>query len=167
MKSALKIIDNFERALLTILMFSMVVLIFMQVFTRYVLNNSLGWTEEASRYLFIWLIFMSIGISFVDKKHIGIDLVLDKLPIKVQKIVLQLGYIILMGLSVFFVIQGMDLVSALQEFSQKSSTLQIPMWMVYLSLPVGFLFAILRLIHVSILLYVKTDDEESEVNSII
>lgn len=167
MKNALKIIDNFERALLTILMFVMVVLIFMQVFTRYVLSNSFGWTEEASRYLFIWLIFMSIGISFVDKKHISIDLILDLLPIKFQKVVLQLSYIILMGLSVFLVIQGMDLVNALQEFSQKSSTLQIPMWMVYLALPVGFLFSVVRLIHVSILLYVKTDDEESEVNSII
>lgn len=168
MKYVLKVINNLERGLITIMMMIMVILIFTQVFTRYILSNSLGWTEEASRYLFIWLIFMSIGIAFVDKKHISIDIVLDILPEKFKKVILQLSYIILMGLSIFLFIQGMELISTLQEFSQKSSSLQIPMWLVYLALPVGFLIAAIRLIHVSILLYVKNDDQkESEVNTII
>ena len=42
------------------------------------------------------------------------------------------------------------------------------MWLVYLALPVGFLIAAVRLIHVSILLYTKDDEQkESEVNTII
>ncbi|WP_332646105.1 TRAP transporter small permease [Lysinibacillus sp. 54212] len=164
MKQALKLLNNIERALITLMMAIMVVLIFVQVFTRYVLSDSLGWTEEASRYLFIWLIFLSIGIAFVDKKHISIDVLLDALPRTLQKVILQLSYIILMVLSLFLFIQGWDLVESLQQFSQKSSTLQIPMWMVYLSLPVGFLLAFLRLIHVSILLYVKDPSQKSGVD---
>lgn len=168
MKKLLLIMNNIERALITIMMFIMVVLIFTQVFTRYVLDSSLGWTEEASRYLFIWLIFLSIGIAFVDKKHISIDILLDLLPKTFQKVILQFSYFCLMGLSIFFFIQGMELVEKLQAFSQNSSTLQIPMWLIYLSLPVGFLVAFLRLIHISILLYVdKRDEEESEVKSTV
>ncbi|MEK4628171.1 MAG: TRAP transporter small permease [Solibacillus sp.] len=168
MKKLLLVFNNIERALITIMMMIMVVLIFTQVFTRYVLGSSLGWTEEASRYLFIWLIFLSIGIAFVDKKHISIDILLDMLPRAFQKLILQISYVCLMGLSIFLFMQGMDLVSKLQQFAQKSSTLQIPMWMIYLSLPVGFLVAFVRLIHVSILLYVKKEDEkESEVNPIV
>lgn len=168
MKKLLLIVNNIERALITLMMFIMVVLIFTQVFTRYVLGNSLGWTEEASRYLFIWLIFLSIGIAFIDKKHISIDILLDVMPKTIQKIILQFSYLCLMALCIFFFIQGMELVEKLQMFSQNSSTLQIPMWLVYLSLPVGFLVAFFRLIHNSILLYVKKEDEEqSEVKSIL
>lgn len=166
MKQLLKALDHVERAAITIMMIVMVVLIFVQVFTRYVLSDSLGWTEEASRYLFIWLIFLSIGIAFVDKKHISIDILLDILPAFAQKIILQIGYLILMVLSVFLFMQGMELVENLQQFSQKSSTLQIPMWIIYLSLPVGFGIAFLRLIHVSILLYIDRPEKESEVDHI-
>ncbi|GEK32000.1 hypothetical protein KZO01_23090 [Kurthia zopfii] len=166
MKQLLKILDHAERAAITIMMMVMVILIFVQVFTRYVMSDSLGWTEEASRYLFIWLIFLSIGIAFVDKKHISIDILLDVLPTIVQKIIMQISYIILMILSIFLLKQGLDLVENLQQFSQKSSTLQIPMWVVYLSLPVGFGIAFLRLIHVSILLYIDRPDKESEVDHI-
>lgn len=168
MKKVLLVFNNIERVLITVMMMIMVVLIFTQVFTRYVLGNSLGWTEEASRYLFIWLIFLSIGIAFVDKKHISIDILIDILPEKFKKVILQISYLLLMGLSIFLFIQGMELIGKLQEFSQKSSTLQIPMWMIYLSLPVGFLVSCIRLIHVSILLYMKKEeDEESEVNPIV
>lgn len=168
MKKLLMVFNNIERVLITVMMMIMVVLIFTQVFTRYILGNSLGWTEEASRYLFIWLIFLSIGIAFVDKKHISIDILIDILPEKFKKVIMQISYVLLMALSIFLFIQGMELVGKLQEFSQKSSTLQIPMWMIYLSLPLGFLIAVIRLIHVSILLYTKKEDkDESEVNPII
>ena len=165
MKLVLKVFNNIERALITIMMMVMVILIFTQVFTRYVMSDSLGWTEEASRYLFIWLIFLSIGIAFVDKKHISIDILTDLFPKAIQKIIFQLSYIILIGLSIFLFNEGINLVENLQNFGQKSSTLQIPMWMIYLSLPVGFILAVVRLVHSSILLYLPSDEDvESEAN---
>ena len=59
--------------------------VFLQFFTRYVLNDSLAWTEEAARYLLIILVFYGvikcelldshIRLEFIDqvvKKHIGL-----------------------------------------------------------------------------------------------
>lgn len=153
MKLLTVILDGFEKAFVTVSMIIMVILIFMQVFTRYVMGDAMSWTEEASRYLFIWLIFLSIGIAFVDKKHIAIDIVMDRLPKIAQRILQQFVYLLLMALSVFLLVQGMSLVEQMQSFNQKSATLQVPMWMVYAALPAGFLFTILRLIQVSVQLY--------------
>lgn len=162
MRQVLKVLNNIEKVLVTVSMSLMVIFIFIQVFTRYVMSDALAWTEEASRYLFIWLIFLSIGISFVEKKHISIDIIMDRIPIKAQKVLQQSIYILLMALSVFFLVQGIELVDKMQSFNQKSATLQIPMWIVYASLPVGFLFAFLRLIQASVLLYRKDEIEKKE-----
>lgn len=157
MKNVLRILNGFEKAFVTISMVVMVILIFLQVFTRYVMGDAMSWTEEASRYIFIWLIFLSVGIAFVEKKHIAIDIIMDRLPKTAQRVLQQFVYILLMGVSVFLLVQGLSLVEQMQTFNQKSANLQLPMWIVYAALPVGFFFAILRLVQASIHLY--SDDE--------
>ncbi|WP_067728907.1 TRAP transporter small permease [Oceanobacillus damuensis] len=155
------ILNHFEKVLITLSMIIMVVLIFIQVFTRYVMGDAMTGMEEAARYLFIWLIFLSIGIGFSDKAHISIDIIIDRLPIAAQKALRQFVYIVLFGIFIYFTYQGYLLVENMMGFGQNSATLQIPMWLVYLSLPVGFLFASLRLIQTSINLW-KEDDNQIE-----
>ena len=46
--------DNFEEFILVILLLAMTLIMGIQVFTRYLLGNSLAWSEEITRYLFIW-----------------------------------------------------------------------------------------------------------------
>lgn len=162
MKKILKVLNGFEKGFITVSMIVMVIFIFLQVFTRYVLGDAMSWTEEASRYLFIWLIFMSIGIAFVEKRHIAIDVVMDHLPKMLQRVLQQIVYLMMIGLSIFLLIQGYLLVDQMQTFNQKSATLQIPMWMVYTALPVGFLFAIVRLVQASINIYRDEEPAEKE-----
>ena len=51
--------DNLEEALLIALLVTMTLLMGLQVFSRYILNASLSWSEELTRYLFIWSGFLS------------------------------------------------------------------------------------------------------------
>ena len=62
--------DNLEEALLIALLVTMTLLMGLQVFSRYILNASLSWSEELTRYLFIWSGFLSI--SYCIKKWISI-----------------------------------------------------------------------------------------------
>lgn len=156
-----KIERNFEKAIITLFLITMSIFIFIQVISRYVFGNAFTWTEELSRYMFIWLIYLAIGIGFRENRHISIDVVVDALPEKMRKIVKQVNYIFLFALSCFFVWEGYVLVVQMQMFGQVSANMQIPMWLVYLSLPVGFVFTAVRLLQASIDLW-KTRGEVNE-----
>ncbi|MDH3235858.1 MAG: TRAP transporter small permease subunit, partial [Alphaproteobacteria bacterium] len=64
-----RILDTIAAAL----MGTIVVVMVVQVFARYVLNDSLIWAEELCRYLLIWITFLFIGIAFERGEFIAID----------------------------------------------------------------------------------------------
>ena len=79
----LKLLDQyFEEVIVIILLGTMTFLVGLQVIMRYVMQDSLSWSEELARYVFIWMV--NIGISYGVKKnrHISIDFLNTILPEK-------------------------------------------------------------------------------------
>jgi len=64
----------------------MVALVSAQVFMRYVLNSSIGWTDEISRLTFVWSIFLAIPLGIKAGVHIGMEILTARLPENVQDI---------------------------------------------------------------------------------
>lgn len=158
----LRNIDRYsEKLIIALFMITMCLLIFVQVVSRYVFGDSVTWTEELSRYMFIWLVFLTIGVGFKENKHISIDIVLDLFPKIIQKAIRQITYLAMLGLSALFVWEGYILVLQMQMYGQTSPNLEIPMWWVYLSLPVGFLLSVVRLIQASFKLWMHNNEEEN------
>src|SRR5713101_8923301 len=54
--------------------------VFYQVFTRYVLNDAAGWTEEIARYLLIAVTFLGGAMAVRRNTHIQVDFVYRFLP---------------------------------------------------------------------------------------
>ena len=63
---------NLEEFILTVLLIAMSVIMGVQVFSRYALGASLSWTEELTRYLFIWSGFLSV--SYCTKRCLSIKI---------------------------------------------------------------------------------------------
>lgn len=70
---------NFEQIILASFMALMAGLIFVQVVMRYVFENSLVWSEELVRWLFIWTIWVGIAYAFRTGDHIRITMLSDRL----------------------------------------------------------------------------------------
>ncbi|MCF7933425.1 MAG: TRAP transporter small permease [Spirochaetia bacterium] len=74
----------------------------MQVFNRFILNNSLSWSEELQRYLHIWIVFFTIPLAYNRNMHIGMTSVREKLPAAVGHVLDIMDHVlwIAFGLSI-------------------------------------------------------------------
>lgn len=64
----------------------MVVVVSVQVFMRYALNSSVGWSDEISRLMFVWSIFLAIPLGIKLGVHIGIEMLTSRFPAHVQDV---------------------------------------------------------------------------------
>ena len=78
--------EKILEVLCAVLLGGIVVLLSMQVFTRYVAKGSLLWAGEMAEWLFVWMTFIAAVLVFRDKGHIVIDIVFDMLPEKLKKL---------------------------------------------------------------------------------
>lgn len=88
---AQRIGDGLERFLeypVLILSVLMIVSVLAGVFFRYVLRSPLGWSEEFSRYIMIWMAFLSVALCLWRHEHVGVTMFIKKLPRIVAKVVI-------------------------------------------------------------------------------
>lgn len=120
----------------------MVLTVLVGVFFRYVLNNSLSWTEELARYLMIWSALLSISIGIKNKEHVAIQLLLRRIPMKYAKIINFLVNIAILFFLIVLSYKG--LLIAVRAIPQLSLGLGISMIWPLLSIPVAGILAIVQ-----------------------
>lgn len=120
----------------------MVVTVLLGVFFRYVIHNSLSWSEELARYLMIWAALLSINVGIKYKEHVGIQIALRKLPMKIARIINVFVNIIIL----FFlgVLSYKGMLVTVNATPQLSLGLGISMFWPLLSIPVAGILAIIQ-----------------------
>ena len=119
----------------------------LQVFNRFVLNQSLSWSEEFQKFAHIWIVFLTIPIGYIRHSHIGMEAIVQKLPKKIQ-VVLEF-FIDLLWLFFAFVLTRYTLTIMSVAKTQRSPGLDLRMDWVYavfvVSGAVLFIFAARKL----------------------
>ena len=59
---------------------AMAIIVFLQFFTRYALNNSIAWTEEIARYLLMCVGFLGGGLAVRRYSHIHVEFLYVYMP---------------------------------------------------------------------------------------
>lgn len=138
--------DNAEETLLLIFLALMVLVMGIQVFMRYVFNNSLTWSEELTRYLFVWSAFISIGYCTKERSSIKLEQLLLMLPNTLAEIIRLTTKVIMLFFFIYVFQSSLVVVESTYASGQVSSALRLPMYLVQLSAVVGFALAIFRVI---------------------
>lgn len=71
--------------LIALMLAIMVLLVFSNVVLRYGFNSGIAESEELSRWLFIWITFLGAVVALRDRAHLGVDMVVSRLPIAGKK----------------------------------------------------------------------------------
>ncbi|MBQ3031119.1 MAG: TRAP transporter small permease [Anaerotignum sp.] len=139
-----KIWDNLEEFIIVPLIFAMSIIIFIQVIMRYVFQNSLTWSEELARYLFVWLVYFSVSFTARRQKHIRIDAAINLYPKKLRPYIDILSEIIVLAFSIFIAVTGVTVYQKIAWSGQMSPAIGIPMQIVYAAPMVGMALTAIR-----------------------
>ena len=93
-------------ATMVVFMAVMTIMVFVNTMLRYTTKSSIIASEEISRFLFVWCIFLGGIIALAENIHIKVDLLTSKLPKLVQKALHILVYICIFGISIILACGG-------------------------------------------------------------
>lgn len=114
---------------------SLAFIVFLQFFTRYVLNDSLAWTEEIARYGLMWITFVGGAIIVRKNSHIAVEVLLNFSPPAAQRAliaVIDLAKLGFLGLLAYF---SVLIVERMQY--QRMTVIELPMSVVYGGIALG------------------------------
>jgi TRAP-type C4-dicarboxylate transport system permease small subunit len=118
----------------------MALIVAAQVFFRYVLNQSLFWSEELARYLLVWLTFLGASVAYYRRAHPGIDVLYSRMPCLIRKssaVFVHLASIALFSVMIFYGFKFAYFVRL-----QISPALYLPKWIVLSIIPLSGLILI-------------------------
>ena len=123
------------------LMLLLVLLVGLQVFTRYVLNNPTSWSEEAASFTQVFLVFLGGSLALFKKQTLRITFLIDRLSARTA-IIIDLVLRILIILFLLTVIwYSLFAMSRLQ--SQLTAALRLPKSIIFISVPLGSLLMLI------------------------
>ncbi len=138
-RKAGKLFNDFEYVALIIALAVMVIVIFSQVVMRYVFNNSLSWSEEFARYLFVWFSWMGVSAGVKDKEHLKVDILITSLEkrglLKTKEIFNILVSLIWLITTLIVTYYGFQLVERQMSMNVVTPAMRMPVWIGYLSVP--------------------------------
>jgi TRAP-type C4-dicarboxylate transport system permease small subunit len=147
-KAIFDIMDRCVNWFLALLMVAMVVIISAQVWYRFILNDPLAWSEEAGRYLFVWISFMGAAAGVRYQVHLGIDLLHKIVPEQPYRMVVVLVNLIIQVFLLVIIYGGFKILGIIKF--QESASMHISMLYPYLAVPVGSIFMLINSLRVSV-----------------
>jgi len=121
---------------------AMTVIAILGVFFRYVMQSPFMWTEEAARYLLVWLGFTAVSIALRQDKHIKVDVLASLVPSIVVKII---SYVVDALIAVFFIVLLWQGYLMTVNNIMTASTFQISMSWILAAVPVAAALTLVQL----------------------
>src|SRR5689334_9915251 len=141
-------IENYpENWIAFVLFWALAGIVFLQFFTRYVLNDSLSWTEEIARYGLMWLAFIGGAVVTRKKAHIAVELLSNLMkPSPLRSALLALVDFITLGFMALLAYFSVTIIERMH--AQTMTVVELPMSIVYGGVGLGCFLMLVRQIQV-------------------
>ncbi len=137
-------LDQLEKGLGATFLALIIAIMVLSVFFRYVLSDPLQWTDEIVMALFIWQVFISAAIASKRGMHVAVDTLVVQLPEGPRRVMTVVIDVIVIGVLLALIYFGWQYANA--TWNQYTLNLQIPRFWIHLSLPIGGLLMLRRVI---------------------
>ena len=136
------LLEYLEVHIMVVLMIIFMINIFLQIFCRVFLNQPLFFSEELSRYAFLWMVFLGLSFATLHEKHIRLSLLVEHLPWIAQRVIDILIHLLAI---ICFAWVGITSIFWLKFIGNSvTNALRIPRWIIGLILPISACLVIIR-----------------------
>jgi TRAP-type C4-dicarboxylate transport system permease small subunit len=128
-----------------IAVFGVLLVVLLQVSSR-LLGFPVSWTEEATRYLFVWMIFLGLAAGFRTVETARVTVLIAMMPNFVRRLSVPI-YVI--SSVVFFALTGWTGYHLVQQqlmMNETAATLAVPMWLIGTIMPLSSILALLAIV---------------------
>ena len=139
-----KCLSMIENAVIILGLSAMFLILLAQVIMRYVFSRPLTWSEEAARFIFVYVSFIGISYAYRQKGPIRMEVVVNLFPQAVRRgleVLINLGTIALFCYMIPFSFRFIGI-----QAGVKATATHIPMSIVYIALPLGMALSCVRLL---------------------
>ena len=152
--------DNAEKPFLCIGLLAIILIITFQTAYRYIIVNfsdtasAAVWTEELSRFIFIWISYLAVPLAIKNRENIRVNIIYDKFNARWRSIFWVVNDLCFLFLGVYVTFLGINMIGEGIRYPQMAPAMQIPYYLPYSIVPLGFALISFRLIQ-DIILEVK------------
>ena len=136
--------SNIVEWIAAVMVVALAVIVFLQVFNRFVLKAPLAWSEDLAMLLFQWVAFLGAAIGVKRMRHFGIELVVKKLPERIHRKIERIIPIFIGVVALTMITEGIQLIGFNKNRIYSSMDLSY-IW-AYLPIPVSGCLMILYLL---------------------
>lgn len=122
----------------------MVGMVSIEVILRYCFGHTLFFTEELSRYIMIWIVFLGTALAMYEKGHISIDVLTSKLPLKYKALCEIFSQIVVIAFCAVLIAEGIRILP--MQLDQYAISVDITLFWFYLAIPVGGILSVILLL---------------------
>lgn len=143
LQGLLRWLNHFERSAVIALLAALVAVVSLQVASRFLLKLPLAWSEEVSRFLFIWFCWVGASYGAHEYLHIRITAQFLIMPRALRALVVRLGDVVWIGFNLFALYASWMFLESIREFPYTAMITGVSMFWIFL--PVGVFLAIFTL----------------------
>lgn len=121
---------------------TILLVIFLQIISRWI-GTTVAWTEEATRFLFMWMVFLGLGIGFRRAESPQVTVFMALLPENMKWIGKSIYVIASIGFFILMAVTGFQLVEQQISMNEMASAFEVPMWIVGMAVPCSAILGIL------------------------
>lgn len=137
------VLCNLDIVVASVVLAILIVLTFAGVPFRYVFNKPFTWLEEVQLACMVWIVFAAAGAAFRAGNQVAIEMVVDMLPKKLQKVVEVLISVIVVAVLGYLLYQSFGYLEIFVRSGRSTPMLKIPYVFIYGIAPVSYVLMVI------------------------
>jgi TRAP-type C4-dicarboxylate transport system permease small subunit len=156
----LSVLGNLDIIVASVVLVILIILTTAGVIFRYIIGSPFTWLEEVQLACMVWIVFAAGGAAFRTGNHVAIEMVVDMMPKKAQKVVEVLISVVVVLTLVYLLVQSFGFLSIFMRSGRSTPMLHIPYLFIYGIAPVSFVVMIVSWFY-SLATGVKSEAKEA------